>query len=76
MFMADYPIERVLEELVEKSAVTIEEFKLPNRMAYLVTDINKDKIAQLCRETSKDRPRKDEKAIKFKAKSDRHSAAN
>jgi hypothetical protein len=71
--MPDYPIERVLDELVEKKAVRVEELALPNRTVYLLMDVSKEKIVQLSRETSKDRPRKGEQPSKHHTKHNNHS---
>jgi len=56
MFMRDFNIDTLLLELSERDAIGVEEFKLGNRTAQLILNINRDKIQQLARETSKDRP--------------------
>ena len=65
--MRDFNIDTLLLELSERDAIGVEEFKLGNRTAQLILNINRDKIQQLARETSKDRPQKAENSSKLKA---------
>ncbi len=58
MLMSGFSLMEIFRELSDKEACQLEPISVGSRESYLVVSVNKEKLQQLNREASKDRPKK------------------
>lgn len=59
MMMKNFNINDLLQELEDKKAIKLQKLALgPNKVFWMIVSVYKDVVVNLCRETSKDRPKK------------------
>ena len=64
MMMKDFQINNLLQELEDKALIKLDKLSLGGSKSFIIIkSIQKEKILNLCRETSKDRPKKSPAAV-------------